>query len=71
MDIVLFQIMYLIYWDKNCWVIREKYYMNKNNKNKMKFLFIFIKIENCIYIGKSDSNFKEGRDDIFINDILS
>lgn len=45
--------------------------MNKNNKNKMKFLFIFMKIENCIYIGKSDSNFKEGRDDIFINDILS
>ena len=28
--------------------------MNKNNKNKMKFLFIFMKIENCIYIGKSD-----------------
>lgn len=45
--------------------------MNKNNKNKMKFLFIFMKIENCIYIGKSDNNFKEGRDDIFINDILS
>lgn len=43
--------------------------MNKNNKNKMKFLFIFIKIENCI--GKSDSNFKEERDDIFINDILN